>query len=585
MTLAITITVSHAMKACKGFRFYPGMMLVLLSLSNPGVLFARTIEVPTEFSTIQRAVDAALPGDVIQVMPRDESYKEKIVLTNGITLEGVEPDRTIIDGLGGVVISAGNSTSIRKLTIRGGSTGIAVTGASNVTISNNIIVENTTGINCVNSSVVINQNTIHRNPESGISCATTQSISITNNLLTNNGTAVNLGNINAITVGNNGFNANASNGEEGSNPVKAGDPLFVNPVQNDYHVKTGSPFLGDDLVNPGDDLGAYGGSGANLIPARVRGLSVVPGADNIEVRWSPNLAYNVSGYRLYVDKNKAISETASETDLTICDNTQCAFIKTGLEATVTEPGRPILNPAVPGDQKLFLTWVPPTNEGSTSSYRVFWGTASGDYTAPGSPRSVGDVTGHTLLGLGNDTTYFIALQAVAEPRFFVSVTAIVNLPSVNESTFLEQKEVTLTGIEPRLSPLSNEVSEFPEAVVGFPKLPDEGGCFIATAAFGSALAPQVQILRDFRDQYLLPTAAGRGFVALYYQYSPPFADFIQEHDFAKSMVRLLLLPLLGLSYFLLKTTLIQKAGVFLVLSVVWVFMMRVREKHRRQAVL
>ncbi|MFH1672118.1 MAG: CFI-box-CTERM domain-containing protein, partial [Pseudomonadota bacterium] len=73
-------------------------------------------------------------------------------------------------------------------------------------------------------------------------------------------------------------------------------------------------------------------------------------------------------------------------------------------------------------------------------------------------------------------------------------------------------------------------------------------CFIATAAFGSLMEPHVQVLRDFRDCYLLTNTPGKIFVDLYYTYSPPIADFIAEHDALRMMVRWSLLPLIGASY-------------------------------------
>jgi hypothetical protein len=78
------------------------------------------------------------------------------------------------------------------------------------------------------------------------------------------------------------------------------------------------------------------------------------------------------------------------------------------------------------------------------------------------------------------------------------------------------------------------------------RTPDDGegdgdapgeGCFIATAAFGTPLAAEVGTLREFRDEYLAQTEAGRGFVKLYYEYSPPVADYLREHELAKRAVR------------------------------------------------
>jgi len=58
------------------------------------------------------------------------------------------------------------------------------------------------------------------------------------------------------------------------------------------------------------------------------------------------------------------------------------------------------------------------------------------------------------------------------------------------------------------------------------------GCFIATAAYGSPLAPQLSVLRRFRDR-CLPNSI----VNLYYRLSPPVADFIRKHTKTRSAVR------------------------------------------------
>ncbi|MCO5107087.1 MAG: YncE family protein [Burkholderiaceae bacterium] len=69
-----------------------------------------------------------------------------------------------------------------------------------------------------------------------------------------------------------------------------------------------------------------------------------------------------------------------------------------------------------------------------------------------------------------------------------------------------------------------------------------GGCFIATAAYGSAMAPEVSRLRAFRDRYLLGNAAGRAFVRTYYALSPPLADFIRPRESLRRIVRAGLWP-------------------------------------------
>jgi len=64
-----------------------------------------------------------------------------------------------------------------------------------------------------------------------------------------------------------------------------------------------------------------------------------------------------------------------------------------------------------------------------------------------------------------------------------------------------------------------------------------GFCFIATAAYGTETASELDILRDFRDQVLLQNALGSRLVEAYYKVSPPVADFIARNDFLRAVVR------------------------------------------------
>jgi len=75
-----------------------------------------------------------------------------------------------------------------------------------------------------------------------------------------------------------------------------------------------------------------------------------------------------------------------------------------------------------------------------------------------------------------------------------------------------------------------------------------GGCLIATAAFGSEMAPQVQFLREIRDNTVLQTESGStfmtGFNQFYYSFSPYIADYERENPTFKETVKLALTPLL-----------------------------------------
>jgi hypothetical protein len=75
-----------------------------------------------------------------------------------------------------------------------------------------------------------------------------------------------------------------------------------------------------------------------------------------------------------------------------------------------------------------------------------------------------------------------------------------------------------------------------------------GGCLIATAAFGSELAPQIQFLREIRDNTVLQTQSGSafmtGFNQFYYSFSPTIADYERENPAFKETVKIAITPLL-----------------------------------------
>jgi hypothetical protein len=105
-----------------------------------------------------------------------------------------------------------------------------------------------------------------------------------------------------------------------------------------------------------------------------------------------------------------------------------------------------------------------------------------------------------------------------------------------------------------------------------------GGCFIATAAFGSPLAPQVQLLREVRDTYLLPFGPGRVLVQGYYAVSPAIADVIDRSETLRAVVRVALLPLVGWAMLALWSPAIGLGVPFLPIVGVWLVLRRSRQR-------
>ncbi len=100
----------------------------------------------------------------------------------------------------------------------------------------------------------------------------------------------------------------------------------------------------------------------------------------------------------------------------------------------------------------------------------------------------------------------------------------------------------------------SQLSEFEDTVESFEILTQDkpteegGGCLIATATFGSELAPQVQQLRELRDNTILSTESGAAFMSgfnqFYYSFSPAIADLERENPIFKQMVKISITPML-----------------------------------------
>ncbi|MCH7908378.1 MAG: hypothetical protein IIB38_02035, partial [Candidatus Hydrogenedentes bacterium] len=104
--------------------------------------------------------------------------------------------------------------------------------------------------------------------------------------------------------------------------------------------------------------------------------------------------------------------------------------------------------------------------------------------------------------------------------------------------------------------------------------PSAGPCFIATAAYGTPLAEDIDALRALRDTYLLNTALGAAFVDTYYRSSPVIADWVSRYPVVASGVRLALAPVVALS----RLALYAPLALGLLLLVTGVTALRVRSR-------
>ena len=100
-----------------------------------------------------------------------------------------------------------------------------------------------------------------------------------------------------------------------------------------------------------------------------------------------------------------------------------------------------------------------------------------------------------------------------------------------------------------VSTFSKNVSTEPAKETTSVKSGNGGGCLIATATYGSELTPQVQQLRELRDNQLLQTESGSAFMSsfneMYYSFSPTIADYERENPMFKEAVKLTITPMLS----------------------------------------
>jgi hypothetical protein len=107
-------------------------------------------------------------------------------------------------------------------------------------------------------------------------------------------------------------------------------------------------------------------------------------------------------------------------------------------------------------------------------------------------------------------------------------------------------------------------------------------CFIATAAYGTPMADELDTLRDLRDEYLLTNPVGEALVETYYSVSPPIADSIAQQSTLRAVVRTSLTPAVAVSLVIVSTTLIQKMVIVTLLALLSVTLARLVMLHRQR---
>ena len=143
-----------------------------------------------------------------------------------------------------------------------------------------------------------------------------------------------------------------------------------------------------------------------------------------------------------------------------------------------------------------------------------------------------------------ETTFnYAGIGAPSEPEPVVEEPVVI----VEEPEPVVEEPVVIIEPEPEPEPLCGEGTVMKDGKCVAEKS-GGGGCLIATAAFGSEMAPQVQFLREIRDNTVMSTQSGTafmtGFNQFYYSFSPYVADYERENPIFKEAVKITLTPLL-----------------------------------------
>lgn len=153
-------------------------------------------------------------------------------------------------------------------------------------------------------------------------------------------------------------------------------------------------------------------------------------------------------------------------------------------------------------------------------------------------------------GFSSNVLLFVSwLSAAPEDTTFSLPSAITPLPDATATSILRVttgSSATLGNFTLRVLGVSGSLSHFVDLTVRI----TGQQCIIATATYGSELSPEVQLLRNFRDNMILKTYAGSSFMtvfnAWYYSFSPKVAEFITQHQALRTPMKFVLYPLVAI---------------------------------------
>ena len=203
----------------------------------------------------------------------------------------------------------------------------------------------------------------------------------------------------------------------------------------------------------------------------------------------------------------------------------------------------------PGVYDIKLAWVPKGNPEQASYVKTLSFTVTEEVPVTEQPveRPSDQAIKMYQQGLISEAEFDKRLRDIgwSDEQIRQAKAVIGKLPHQLGGAAPEQKESIEQGIQ-KAEQKAQEEKAAQETTT--PASTPKSGCLIATAAFGSELAPQVQMLRELRDKTVLETQSGTSFMtafnAFYYTFSPTVADWERENPVFKEMVKTTITPMI-----------------------------------------